>query len=66
MKCALGPTLEVVMLWWVLILVVLAAGLALAWWTSGRTTGPMPPGLDRSRTDGYMGGDPFNQGGGGA
>jgi hypothetical protein len=63
---ALGPTEEVVMLWWVLIAMVLAVGLALAWWTSGRNAKPMPPGLDRSSTDGYVGGDPFNIGGGGA
>ena len=54
------------MLLWVLIAIVLSAGFALAWWTSGRNTKPMPPGLDRSSTDGYVGGDPFNIGGGGA
>jgi hypothetical protein len=41
-------------------------GFVLAWWSSGRATKPVPPGLDTSRTDGYTGGDPFNQGGGGA
>jgi len=57
---------DVVMLWWILVAILIAVGLALAWWTSGRNHKPNAPGLDRSRTDDYLGGDPFNQGGGGA
>ena len=31
------------MLWWLLILIVVATGVVLAWWSSGRATEPLPP-----------------------
>jgi hypothetical protein len=57
------------MLWWVLIAIVVVALLALAWWTSGRSTKPTRPGMDSSRMQGEVsqrhgpGGDPTHQGG---
>jgi hypothetical protein len=52
------------MFWWI-VLGVVVVGFALAWWTSGRTNKPLPPGRDRSSTeDTYISGDPFNTGGG--
>ena len=39
-------TLEVAMLWWVIVVSVVVVGFALAWWTSGRPGKAMPPGQD--------------------
>lgn len=53
------------MFWWI-VLAVVVVGFAVAWWSSGRTDKPMPPGRPRTSADDYTGGDPFNQGCGGA
>jgi hypothetical protein len=44
------------MLWLVVVAVavVVLVLVALAWWTSGRTTGPTPPGIDRARREGAV------------
>ena len=40
------------MLWLVIVAVVVLVLAPLAWWTSGRRTGPTPPGVDRARREG--------------
>jgi hypothetical protein len=41
------------MVWWI-VLAVAVVGFALAWWTSGRSRRPLPPGDDRLSRQGEV------------
>ena len=39
-------------MFWLIVLAVVVVGFALAWWSSGRARGPVPPGADKLSREG--------------